>query len=104
MPDLYYRLIPGYLPCPAFINSAAGILEIILGAALLLAGDYWRSWSALGIAILLVLFIPAHIWMIQQRGCAGEFCTGPILAWARLLIIHPLLIAWAYYHHKNPTA
>lgn len=104
MPDFYFHLIPDYIPCPEFINLTTGLTEIILGSNLLLGGDYWRSWSALGIVILLFLFIPSHVWLIQQKGCVGSFCAGLTLAWIRLLIIHPLLIAWAYFHHKNPTA
>ena len=104
MPDFYLPLIPDYLPFHGFINIAAGLAELGLGLVLLLANDFWRSWAAMGMVLLLILFIPSHVWMIQEGGCLGEFCVGLTAAWLRLVIIQPILIFWAYSHHRHPTA
>jgi hypothetical protein len=45
---------------------------------------------------MLISFIPAHIYFIQIGSCVeGGMCVSEWIGWARLLIIHPLLIWWA---------
>ncbi len=96
MPEFYYPLIPDYLPFPVWINFVAGILEIILGIGVLFAKT--RYYAANGIMLLLVLFIPSHIHFIVIGSCVeGGLCVQPIIAWIRLLVIHPLLILWVWW-------
>lgn len=98
-PDFYYPLIPDYLPFPSFINIASGILEIVFGLGLFFPP--FRKISALGILGLLVLFIPSHIYFIQIGSCIMDgLCTPPWIGWLRLLLIHPILIYWAYRAYK----
>jgi len=98
-PDFYYPLIPDYLPFPSFINIASGILEIVFGLGLFFPP--FRKISALGILGLLVLFIPSHIYFIQIGSCITDgLCTAPWIGWLRLLLIHPILIYWAYRAYK----
>ena len=60
-----------------------------------------KFYAAVGIIILLILFLPAHIWFIQKGGCMGESLCVPVwVAWVRLIVFHPLLIAWAWWHRK----
>ena len=66
-PESYYPIIPPYFPFPALINIVSGLLELILGIGLMFAKT--RNVAASGIIILLILFIPAHIYMIQKGGC-----------------------------------
>lgn len=94
-PDFYYGLIPDFLPYPIFINDASGVLEIVLGLGLLLKN--YRKIAALGILVLLVLFIPSHVFFIQLGSCIdGGLCVPEWIGWSRLLLIHPLLMLWAY--------
>jgi uncharacterized membrane protein len=94
-PDFYYPLIPDYLPKPVFLNDASGVIELLLGAAVLYKPS--RKLACNGIIVLLILFIPSHIWFIQKGGCMSESLCVPVwVAWARLIIIHPLLVYWAY--------
>jgi uncharacterized membrane protein len=94
-PQFYHPLIPDYLPCHQFINIAGGMAEIMLGAGVLFPAT--RKISCTGIIVLLIVFIPSHIYFIQMGGCAGEGLCVPVwIAWVRLMIIHPLLMYWAY--------
>lgn len=99
-PSFYLPIIPPYLSDWANeINLLSGILEIILG--ILLIPKSTRPYAAKGIIILLILFIPSHIYFIQK----GSFRLGaieitPILSWFRLLIGQPILMLWAWWASK----
>ena len=98
-PSFYLPIIPPYFSNPVLINYVAGVAEIIL--AILLIFSTTRKIAAYGIIAMLIAFIPAHIYFIQK----GNFKLGnntmtPIIGWIRLIIIHPLLIAWAWWYRK----
>jgi uncharacterized membrane protein len=103
-PQFYEPLIPDYLPWNSFINYASGVLEIVLGLGIFI--PKYRKISAQAILILLVLFIPSHIHFIQIGACIPEgLCTPMWLAWLRLVLIHPVLMFWAYFvskYHNRP--
>lgn len=95
-PSFYFDQIPDYFSNKALINYTAGTVEIIL--ALGLAIKKTRFWAAMGIILLLLAFIPTHWLVIQKDGCIPTaYCVPLWLAWARLLILQPLLILWAWY-------
>lgn len=94
-PAVYLRIMPPYLPAPMFLNSAAGIAEILFG--LLLLWPATRSIAAWGIIILLLLFFTVHIYMLQQSYAQPRYIVTPLFAWARLLL-QPLIILWAYQY------
>ncbi|NCQ05757.1 MAG: hypothetical protein GW834_15010 [Cyanobacteria bacterium] len=96
-PEFYLKLIPPYLPYHNWINILAGIVEI--GFSILLINVKTRNWAVYGIVAMLIAFIPSHIYAVGL----DEFWFGSVLVpnsiiWARLLIIHPLLIIWVYLH------
>ncbi|GAB4420613.1 MAG: DoxX family protein [Bacteroidia bacterium] len=94
-PGFYLLLIPGYLPWPDLLNILSGIFEVGLALALILPRT--RRLAAWGIIAMLVAFIPAHIHLIQIGGCVAEGLCIPLwVVWARLVVIHPLLMAWAW--------
>ena len=99
-PSFYLPIIPPYLSDWANqINLLSGILEIILG--ILLIPTSTRPFAAKGIIILLILFIPSHIYFIQK----GTFTLStleitPTLSWFRLLIGQPILMLWAWWASK----
>ncbi|MEO1023758.1 MAG: hypothetical protein AAFW89_14540 [Bacteroidota bacterium] len=93
-PAFYYPLIPDYLPFPEVINTVSGVVEILLGIGVLFKPT--RTPSAYSIVAMLVAFIPAHIHFLQIGSCADVgLCVPEWISWIRLLVIHPLLIAWA---------
>ena len=98
-PDNYYALIPPYFPFHQFINMASGAAEIIFGGLLIFSSS--RKAGAYGIVVLLILFIPAHIYMIQKGGCMSvQMCIPAWLAWVRLFPLQFILIAWARWYAK----
>lgn len=98
-PQSYIAIIPPYLPYPSFINLASGMVEIALGILLIFSAT--RRVAAIGIVILLALFIPAHIYMIQKGGCINEtICWPAWAAWVRLFPLQFILMWWAWCHKK----
>ncbi|MCH6199234.1 hypothetical protein MMU07_06580 [Aquiflexum sp. LQ15W] len=99
-PGFYYPLIPDYLPFPVLINTGSGIVEIILGMGIL--WERFSTTAAWGIVLLLIFFIPSHVYFIQIGSCVEDgLCVPKWVAWIRLLVIHPILIYWAYILTKN---
>ena len=98
-PDFYLALIPPYFKWHEAINFTAGLAEIVL--ALLLIITKSRKIAAYGILAILLIFIPAHIYFIQMGSCLPNgLSVPPWLGWVRLLVMQPLLIAWAAWYRK----
>jgi uncharacterized membrane protein len=70
-PCFYLPLIPDYFPSHSLLNYASGVAEVLAGIAVL---------------------IPST----RKHGCNAILCVPAWVAWVRLLVIHPLLIYWAY--------
>ena len=101
-PANYYLLIPPFLPFHHLINIVSGLAEITL--ALLLPFSCTRGVACYGIILLLILFIPAHVYMIQKGGCiAPGLCVVLWVAWIRLIPLQFILMLWAWWH-RNKTA
>ena len=99
-PDFYFGLIPPYLPWPVTINIVAGVVEIVFGFMLLVPS--LRRLASYGIVAMLVAFIPSHIYFIEIGSCIeGGLCTTPLVAWVRLVVIHPILIWWAFVYRSE---
>ncbi len=89
-PAFYVRIMPPYLPYPGTLVYVSGVAEVVLGVALLFPAT--RSLAAWGIILMLIAFLPVHIYMLQ----ADKFSQmAPWMLWARLLL-QALLIYWAY--------
>jgi uncharacterized membrane protein len=100
-PEFYSGLIPEYLPFPKFINYSSGLIEIVLGLGVALKRT--QRPSAIAIIALMICFFPSHIYFIQIGSCIeGGLCVAPWISWLRLVVIHPLLIFWAWrVAHKS---
>jgi uncharacterized membrane protein len=57
-PKFYNRFIPEVFP-KKLVNYVSGVVEIALGVGLLFSET--RYWSALGILILMIAFLPLHV-------------------------------------------
>ena len=96
MPEFYMPLIPEYFPAKNAINTFSGIIEILL--AIGLSMQKTRKISSIGIIVLLIVFIPAHIHFIQKGACfEGSLCVPLWVAWVRLFPVHFLLMIWAWW-------
>lgn len=99
-PDWYYGLIPDYLPNPVALNYLSGAAEIILGTLVIFPST--RKLACIGIILMLIAFIPSHVHFIEIGSCVDGvlpelLCLPPWVAWVRLVVIHPILIYWAWY-------
>ncbi|MEO0333863.1 MAG: MauE/DoxX family redox-associated membrane protein [Bacteroidota bacterium] len=89
-PKMYKAIIPPYLPNPRALVLISGFFEIAFGLGLLF--EETRSWSAWGIILMLLTFLPAHIYML----CSEKFERIPRWAlWLRIPLQF-VLIYWAY--------
>ncbi len=100
MPSFYLPIIPPYLSTWAKeINVLSGIVEITL--ALLLIPKATRSIAVKGIIIMLIAFIPSHIYFIQKGNFTiGSFRITPFISYLRLFVGQPILILWAWWSSK----
>ena len=97
-PETYYQIIPAYFSNPHSINIEAGIAEILLAILLLISTT--KKISCYAIIIMLLAFIPAHIYMLKVGFCIKDLCLPTWALWARLIILQPLLILWAWSNIK----
>ena len=98
-PDFYIKVIPAYLGDASLLNLAAGIAEIAIAIAAVF--KITRSMAGFGTIAMLLVFIIPHVYFIQMGSCAGDLCIPSWVAWLRLIVIHPLLLYWAYTITKN---
>ena len=99
-PTFYLPVIPPYLSQWAKeINILAGVFEIAL--ALLLIPSRTRLFAAKCLIIMLIAFIPSHIYFIQKGSFTlGSFTITPTLSYVRLFIGQPILILWVWWSSK----
>ena len=101
-PEFYEALIPDYLPYPDFLNYLSGFLEIGLGVSVLFPAT--QKWACYGIIFLLILLTPSHVYFIQIGSCVeNSLCIAPWVSWVRLIVIHPMLMFWAWKVAHQPT-
>ncbi|EHQ25280.1 DoxX family protein [Mucilaginibacter paludis] len=97
-PGGYLKIMPPYLPYPQALNFLAGFFEVAF--ALLMIFPQTRHLAAWGIILMLMAFMPVHIYMIQNAPMKmGNLVVGPLMAWARVPL-QALLIAWAWWYTK----
>lgn len=92
-PKLYERVIPPYIPAHSTVVMLSGIAEMVLG--FMLMNKNTQEPAAWGIIIALILFIPVHIYMLQN-----EKATLKLPKWLLILRI-PLqfgIMLWAYLY------
>jgi uncharacterized membrane protein len=93
-PNSYNQMIPDFLPKLA-LNYITGVIELVLGIGVII--PRYRHMSALGIMILMIVFLPIHVWEIFRDDPAiGSHTTALIR-----LPIQFVLIAWAWFLSKK---
>lgn len=100
-PEFYIQVIPEYLGDASLLNLAAGAAEIAIAIAALFKPT--RALSGFGTIAMLLVFVIPHVYFIKIGSCAGDLCIPSWVAWLRLIVIHPLLLYWAYTISKNKT-
>lgn len=92
-PKMYERIMPPYIPAHNTMVMLSGIVEMVLGFMLMNAKT--QQEAAWAIIILLIIFLPIHIYMLQNETAAMK-----LPRWALYLRI-PLqfgIMYWAYLY------
>ncbi len=92
-PKLYERIMPPYIPAHSSMVLLSGIAEMILG--FMIMNKNTQEAAAWGIIIMLLLFIPIHIYMLQNEKAAMK-----LPKWV-LILRFPLqfvLTYWVYLY------
>ena len=99
-PIFYLPLIPPYFPFPEIINWGSGVLELLFGGVLFF--KKYQLLACYGLLVLLLLFIPSHVYFIKLGSCIQDgLCVPEWIGWLRLFVIHPLLLFWVWTVRKS---
>lgn len=60
-PEFYVPIVPSFLPFPLGIVYLSGIVELLLGIVTLFLNQKYTKYGLFGIFILMVMFLPIHI-------------------------------------------
>ena len=84
-PEMYYPFIPDFLP-QSFITLASGVAEIVLGIGAFIPQT--RLIATRGIFILMILFLPLHIWdLFKEHPAIGSHQAAMIRVPVQFLFI-----------------
>lgn len=92
-PKIYERIMPSYIPAHKTMVMLSGVAEMVLGFMIL--NKNTQQEGAWGIIIMLIAFIPVHIYMLQNKKAAMK-----LPKWLLILRL-PLqfaLMYWAYLY------
>jgi uncharacterized membrane protein len=93
-PEMYAPFIPDFLP-NQFTNYLFGALEIVCGVGVFIPP--FRGWATLGILVMMLIFLPLHIWdVFREKPAIGKHEMALIR-----LPIQFVLIAWAWFISKK---
>ena len=96
-PEIYAPLIPDFVP-----ELAANVLAAISEAAvaILLLVPKWRHWGGLSFALLMLAFLPIHVWDLVRD---DPFFT-PLAAAVIRVVVQFLLIYAGWRIYKRAQA
>lgn len=84
-PKFYNRFIPSGLP-KLLVNYASGFVEIVLSVGVLFSET--RYWAALGIFILMIIFLPLHVIdLFRDKPAIGSRALAIVRLPLQLLLI-----------------
>lgn len=98
-PAFYLSIMPPILPAHLFLVYLSGVCEIALGALLLI--PKYSRFAAWGLIALLIAVFPANVYMAMNAELFPQF--SPEAIWLRLPLQF-VLIGWAFWHTRPPTA
>jgi len=94
MPTPFVQHLPPWVPAADALVLATGVVEIVLGAALLLRQP-WRRRAGLALAVYLVAVFPANVY-VAVAGIEVDGQPGGWYPWLRLPF-QVLFVAWALW-------
>lgn len=86
--------VPPWMPAPEFVVYASGVVEIVLGLALILVRRQ-RALVGVVVAAFFIIIFPGNVWQfIEGRDAFG---LDSDLARAVRLLFQPVLVVWALW-------
>ncbi len=92
-PKIYEKIIPPYIPAASSLVLISGVVEMIVGFMLITQESV--SIGAWAMIVLLILFFPVHIHMLQHKEASLKLPSWVL--WLRLFLQFAL-IYWAYQY------
>ncbi|MDE0536287.1 DoxX family protein [Tenacibaculum sp. L6] len=93
-PKIFNRFIPNFLP-KLIINYIAGLLELAIGIGLLI--NQTTKQAALAMFVLMLLFLPIHIWdVFREKPAIGSKKIAIVRVPLQFLLLY---IAYLIYTH-----
>lgn len=93
-PETYKDFIPNFIP-ETLANILSTIAEAIVGIALII--PKYRKWGGLGFFILMIIFLPIHIWDFTKEIPA----IGSKVAATVRIAVQLLFIAAGWWIYKS---
>jgi uncharacterized membrane protein len=95
----YLHIMPDHYTHPLALVRLSGVAEILGGLGLLVQAT--RRFSAIGIAVMLVVFFDVHFFMLRHP---ARFPEVPLLVlWVRIPLQF-VLTAWALYYARRDAS
>lgn len=94
--DFFMSIMPPYLPWHLAIVYISGVVEIILGIALLV--KKLQTIAAWGLIALLIAVFPANIHMAINSELYPQFSSTALYI---RLVLQGVLVLWAYWYTKQ---
>ncbi|MEL6390688.1 MAG: MauE/DoxX family redox-associated membrane protein [Bacteroidota bacterium] len=95
VPKFFLAITPPWVPRPEIVNQLVGIIEIILGVAILIPRT--KNIGAVGIMALLVAVFPANLYHFQKARAKKKMVLPTLIR----LPVQLLLIWWAYSYYTH---
>ncbi|AZJ33691.1 MauE/DoxX family redox-associated membrane protein [Tenacibaculum mesophilum] len=93
-PKIFNRFIPDFLP-KLVVNYIAGLLELLIGIGLLI--NQTTKQAALAMFLLMLIFLPIHIWdVFREKPAIGSRKIAIIRVPLQFLLLY---IAYLIYTH-----
>ena len=88
-PNFYLPFVPPFMPFPMAMVYLSGLVELLLGLAILFLNHKYTKFGMLGVFVLMVIYLPLHI---ADAFSMEPIIGSPTLAYIRLAI--QLLLIW----------
>ncbi len=97
-PGAYEPLIPPFIP-PLLANILATIAEAVVGIALII--PRYRAWGGLGFMMLMIAFLPLHVWdLLKDNPAMGSQQAAAIRLVIQLVLIYAGWWIWKQYSKR----
>jgi uncharacterized membrane protein len=97
-PAFYAPMIPAFIPV-GLANILAAIVEAVIGVLFFL--PKYRHWAGLGFLLLMVAFLPIHIWDLFKENPAVGAPPAPAIRLAVQLVL--IYAGWWVYKKAKPA-